>query len=102
MQFTETFLNYFGQGVLRETVLAAHKDTDPEADLEPVYGGELHRVLLERGILDSLSPLLRRDRLLTINTSGPLLSLGRGSATQSMHGLCGAGGCSTSWYHRAP
>ncbi|WP_428412766.1 ABC-three component system protein [Pararhizobium sp.] len=77
VQFTETFLNYFGQGVLRETVLAAHKDTDPEADLEPVYGGELHRVLLERGILDSLSPLLRRDRLLTINTSGPLLSLGR-------------------------
>ena len=77
VQFTETFLNYFDQGGLRTTVLAAHEDQDPEADLEPIYEGELHRVLLERGILDSLTPLLRRDRLLTINTSGPLLSLGR-------------------------
>lgn len=75
--FTETFLSYFGQDVLRTTVLAAHEGRNTEADLEPVFEGDLHKVLLERGILDSLTPLLRKDRLLTINTSGPLLSLGR-------------------------
>lgn len=77
VSFTEKFLGYFGQDVLRATVRAAHRGKDPEADLEPAFQAELHTVLRERGILDSLTPLLRRDRLLTINTSGPLLSLGR-------------------------
>ncbi|MBX4996127.1 hypothetical protein ABID08_006140 [Rhizobium binae] len=77
VRFTETFLNYFGQDVLRTSVLAAHEDRNPETDLEPVFEGDLHKVLLERGILDILTPLLRKDRLLTINTSGPLLALGR-------------------------
>ncbi|MEZ2127619.1 MULTISPECIES: ABC-three component system protein [unclassified Sinorhizobium] len=77
VSFTKTFLGYFGQDVLRTTVLAAHEDKNPEADLEPMFQADLHTVLGERGILDSLTPLLRRDRLLTVNTSGPLLSLGR-------------------------
>lgn len=77
VRFTGAFLSYFGHDVLRATILAAQEGRNPEDDLEPLFEGDLHKVLLERGILDSLTPLLRKDRLLTINTSGTLLSLGR-------------------------
>ncbi|MFG1267618.1 ABC-three component system protein [Xanthobacter sp. DSM 14520] len=75
--FTETFLGYFNQDILRTTVLKAYEDLEPEADLEPAFEKEVLTTFAERQILDRLVPKLRTDRLLTINSSGPLLSVGK-------------------------
>jgi hypothetical protein len=75
--FTETFLRYFNQDILRTTVLKAYENLEPEADLEPVFEKEVLATFAERNILDRLVPKLRTDRILTINSSGPLLSAGR-------------------------
>lgn len=75
--FTEMFLGYFNNDVLRTTVLKAYEGLAPEADLEPIFQKDLLTTFDQRGILDRLVPQLRTDRLLTINSSGPLLSVGK-------------------------
>ncbi len=75
--FTQTFLGYFNQDILRTTVLKAYDGLAPDADLEPVLETGVLTAFRERGILDKLGSKLRTDRLLTINSSGPLFSLGK-------------------------
>ncbi|QPC95759.1 ABC-three component system protein [Mesorhizobium sp. INR15] len=75
--FTQTFLGYFNQDILRTTVLKAYDGLAPEADLEPVLETDVLTTFRERGILDKLVPQLRTDRLLTVNSSGPLFSVGK-------------------------
>lgn len=83
--FTETFLGYFNQDVLRTTILKAYDGLAPEADLEPVFEKDVLNTFRERGILDRLVPQLRTDRLLTVNSSGPLLTVGKAAQlNQSM------------------
>ncbi|NEH61396.1 ABC-three component system protein [Rhizobium ruizarguesonis] len=75
--FTETFLGYFNQDILRSTVLKAYEGLAPDGDLEPIFEKDVLTTFGERGILDRLVPQIRTDRLLTVNTSGPLLSVGK-------------------------
>jgi hypothetical protein len=85
VSFTESFLGYFNQDILRTTVLKAYEGLAPEANLEPVFEKDVLKTFRERGILDRLAPQLRTDRLLTINSSGHLLSVGRAAQlNQSM------------------
>lgn len=73
--FTETFLDYFNQDILRTTVLKAYEGLAPKADLEPAFEEEVLKTFAERQILDRLVPKIRTDRLLTINSDGPLISV---------------------------
>ncbi len=75
--FTETFLGYFNRDILRTTVLRAYDGLLPDADLEPNFEKNVLPIFNERGILDRLVPQLRTDRLLTVNSSGPLFSVGK-------------------------
>ncbi|MGO8257730.1 ABC-three component system protein [Rhizobium ruizarguesonis] len=75
--FTETFLGYFNQDILRSTVLKAYEGLVPEGDLEPIFEKDVLTTFGERGILDRLVPQLRTDRLLTVNSNGPLFSVGK-------------------------
>lgn len=75
--FTERFLGYFNQDILRTTVRKAYEGLAPEADLEPVFEKNVLMTFGERTILDRLVPQIRTDRLLTINSSGPLFSMGK-------------------------
>jgi hypothetical protein len=85
VSFTETFLGYFNQDILRTTVLKAYDGLAPEADLEPFFEKDVLTTFRERGILDRLVPQLRSDRLLTVNSSGPLFSVGKAAQlNQSM------------------
>ncbi|RTL94125.1 MAG: hypothetical protein EKK31_31165, partial [Hyphomicrobiales bacterium] len=75
--FTETFLGYFSQDILRTTVLKAYEGLDPEADLESALEQNVLKTFGERTILDRLVPQIRTDRRLTVNSSGPLFSVGK-------------------------
>ena len=77
VSFTKNFLGYFSQDILRTTVLKAYEGLGAEADLEPAFEKEVLNTLSERGVLDRLVPQLRRDRNLTINARGHLLSVGK-------------------------
>ncbi|MDW9636049.1 hypothetical protein GYB73_08655 [Sinorhizobium meliloti] len=77
VSFTEKFLGYFNQDTLRTSVLKAYEGLAAEANLEPIFEKDVLKTFRERGILDRLAPQLRTDRLLTINSSGHLLSVGR-------------------------
>jgi len=75
--FTEKFLGYFNQDILRTTVLKAYEGLAPDADLEPAFEKKVLTTFVERQILDRLIPKLRTDRHLTINAVGPLFSVGK-------------------------
>lgn len=75
--FTETFLGYFSQDILRTTVLKAYEGLAPEADVEPAFEQDVLKTFGERTILDRLVPQVRTDRRLTINSSGPLFAVER-------------------------
>ena len=77
VSFTRSFLGFFSQDILRTTVLKAYEGLGAEADLEPAFEKEVLNTLSERGVLDRLVPQLRRDRNLTVNASGHLLSVGK-------------------------
>jgi alpha-D-ribose 1-methylphosphonate 5-triphosphate synthase subunit PhnH len=72
--FTRRFLNYFPDDALRVTALAACAGIAAGDDLETAFNAHLFPLIVERGVLDRLSQLLRSDRQVTINSSGPLLA----------------------------
>ncbi|MGL3214056.1 ABC-three component system protein [Bradyrhizobium sp. BR 1433] len=85
VSFTESFLGYFNQDILRTSVSKAYNGLEPEADLEPAFEKDVLNTFRERGIFDRLIPQLRTDRHLTINSSGHLLSVGKAAPlNQSM------------------
>ena len=72
--FTRRFLNFFPDDALRVTTEAACAGIAAGDDLEAALNAHLSPLLIERGVLDRLSQLLRSDRRVTINSSGPLLA----------------------------
>ncbi|MCJ2130620.1 ABC-three component system protein [Methylobacterium sp. E-045] len=77
--FTRRFLNYFSDDALRATTEAACAGVAVGADLEPAFTAQLLPLFGEWGILDRLSQILRSDRQVTINSSGPLFAASKAS-----------------------
>ncbi|MDM0030078.1 ABC-three component system protein [Variovorax saccharolyticus] len=75
VKFTRRFLNYFSDDTLRVTTDAAYASVPPDGDLETSFGVHLLPLFSELGVLDRLGLLLRSDRAITINSTGPLLAL---------------------------
>ena len=74
VSFTKRFLSYFSDDALRVTTEAAFADLSAGDDLEGVFNAHLLPLFDELGVLDRLSLLLRSDRKVTINSSGPLFA----------------------------
>jgi len=72
--FTRRFLNYFSDDALRVTTEAACAGVAAGDDLETAFITHLLPLFGEWGVLDRLSQLLRSDRKVTINSSGPLFA----------------------------
>lgn len=77
--FTRRFLNYFSDDALRVTTEAACSGAAARVDLEPAFITHLLPLFGEWGVLDRLSQLLRSDRKVTINSSGPLFAASKAS-----------------------
>lgn len=75
--FTRRFLNYFPDDALRVTTEAAFAGVTAGDDLEAAFNTHLLPLFGEWGVLDRLSQLLRSDRKVTINSSGPLFAAGK-------------------------
>jgi hypothetical protein len=72
--FTRRFLGYFSDDALRVTTEAACAGVAVGDDLEAAFNTHLLPLFEELGVLDRLGHLLRSDRKVTINSSGPLLA----------------------------
>ena len=77
--FTRSFLGMFSGNALREAADLSFEGAAVGDDLEVSFQLHLRPVLEENGILDRLAPLLRHDRHVTINSSGPLYAAAKAS-----------------------
>lgn len=77
--FTRRFLDYFSDDALRIITERAWAGLSVGNDLEPAFNLHLLPLLCEWGVLDRLCQFLRFDRKVTINSSGPLLAVGKAS-----------------------
>jgi hypothetical protein len=77
--FTRRFLNYFSDDALRVTTEAACAGAAVGADLEQAFTAQLLPLFDEWGVIDRLSQILRSDRRVTINSSGPLFAATKAS-----------------------
>jgi hypothetical protein len=75
--FTLRFLDYFHDDALRLATEAAYAGVAVGGDLETAFTNHLLPLFDARGVLDRLSELLRADRGVTINSSGPLFAAGK-------------------------
>jgi hypothetical protein len=75
--FTHRFLDYFSDDALRVATEAACAGVAVGGDLEAAFTTHLLPLFDARGVLDRLSQLLRSDRKVTINSSGPLFAAGK-------------------------
>jgi hypothetical protein len=69
--FTRRFLGMFAGDTLRDACDRVFGGVSSGIDLEPALRKHLLPVLQERDILDRLKRILRTDRLITFNSSGP-------------------------------
>jgi len=79
VSFTRNFLSRISSDALRQAALNAQDVASPSGDLEPGFHTFLRPVIDEYGVLDALRRRLRKDRTLTINSSGPLFAFGKAS-----------------------
>ncbi|MFM2279635.1 MAG: hypothetical protein RLZZ444_1866, partial [Pseudomonadota bacterium] len=77
--FTRSFLEMFSGNALREAADISFEGAAVGDDLEASFQLHLRPVLEENGILDRLAPLLRHDRHVTVNSSGPLYAAAKAS-----------------------
>lgn len=77
--FTETFLTYVPSRALRDAAVQAIGAVADGEDLEAIFKEKIAPVLESYGVIDALRPKLRKDRRVTLNSSGPLLAAGRAS-----------------------
>lgn len=77
--FTRFFLEMFSGNALREAADISFEGAAVGDDLEASFQLHLRPVLEENGVLDRLAPLLRHDRHVTINSSGPLYAAAKAS-----------------------
>ncbi|GBQ38529.1 hypothetical protein CFR79_14835 [Komagataeibacter saccharivorans] len=79
VEFTRTFLGMFSGNTLREAADRSFAGTAVGDDLEASFQQHLLPLLEVHGILDRLAHLLRRDRHVTVNSSGPLYATAKAS-----------------------
>ncbi len=77
--FTRSFLGMFSGNALREAADLSFEGAAVGDDLEASFQLHLRPILEENGILDRLAPLLRHDRHVTVNSSGPLYAAAKAS-----------------------
>lgn len=79
VSFTREFLLHPSSGALCQTAHDVIASASVGDDLSSVFQMRLHRVIDEHGVIDMLRGLLRKDRVLTINSNGPLFVAGKAS-----------------------
>lgn len=79
VSFTRDFLSHVSSNALSQCALNALDETSPSGDLELEFQKYLLPVIEEYGVIDALRPRLRKDRILTINSDGPLFASGKAS-----------------------
>lgn len=77
--FTREFLNLFKRDKVRAAVDLAFADKAFEEDVEGALRTNVLPILSRYGVIDAIEKKLRSDRIVTINTSGPLFSAGKAS-----------------------
>jgi len=77
--FTRKFLGYFPGSDLRTAAHAIFAGSILDQDVEAALGADLLQVLKLHGVLDRLRPQVRKDRMITLNTNGPLFAANRAS-----------------------
>lgn len=77
--FTRSFLGMFSGNALRKAADLSFEGVAVGDDLEASFQLHLRPILEENGILDRLAPLLRHDRHVTVNSSGPLYAAAKAS-----------------------
>jgi hypothetical protein len=79
VSFTRAFLSHIYSNALCQAALDALDAASSSGDLEPGFQRILRPVINEYGVIDALRARLRKDRVLTINSDGPLLAPGKAS-----------------------
>jgi hypothetical protein len=79
VKFTQDFLDFFSDDALLRVTEKIWEDSKTDDDLEPRFVEHLLPLLNELDVIDRLAPRLRSDRLVTINSSGPLFSARKAS-----------------------
>lgn len=72
--FTQDFLNFFSDDILLRTTKQIWENSKANDDLEPAFTEHLLPLLNELDVIDRIRLRLRSDRLVTINSSGPLFA----------------------------
>lgn len=79
VEFTRKFLGYIPGDDLRAAADAVFAGSTLDQDVEATLGARLLQVLSVHGVLDRLRPQIRQDRVITLNTNGPLFAANRAS-----------------------
>lgn len=79
VSFTRNFLGFFPGDELRIAAGATFTGAAFEQDIGASLRSNLLPILEMHGVLDRLRTMLRKDRIVTINSSGPLFAAGRAS-----------------------
>lgn len=77
--FTREFLNMFKRDKVRTAVDRAFAGKAFEDDVEAELRANVLPILSQYGAIDALETKLRTDRVVTLNTNGPLFSAGKAS-----------------------
>ena len=79
VSFTQDFLSHISSNALRQAALNVLDAASSSGNLEPVFNTILRPIIEEYGVIDALKRRLRKDRILTINSDGPLFGHGKAS-----------------------
>lgn len=79
LKFTRTFLGLFAGDELRVAAHSVYESAVTEQDIEADLSAILSPVLQQHGVIARLRPMLRKDRVVTINADGPLFVAGKAS-----------------------
>lgn len=79
VSFTQDFLSHISSNELCRAALKALDAASSSGNLEPEFHNFVRPIIEEYGVIDALKQRLRKDRILTINSYGPLFGLDKGS-----------------------
>jgi hypothetical protein len=77
--FTREFLNFSKPDKLREAVEKISSGKPYEADIEGELRATVLPILSQYGVIDTIGKKLRTDRIVTVNSNGPLFAAGKAS-----------------------
>lgn len=75
--FTREFLNFARPDKLREAAEQVFAGKPLDADVEAELRGTVLPILSQYGVIDEIQKKLRSDRVVTVNTNGPLFAAGK-------------------------